>query len=74
MIAVVVSLLFSYPVLLRQLKLSPLDYLAALWRPLCASIVMGLTVQAAMVWIGTDGSGLGALKQLAAGVPLGIVL
>lgn len=74
MIAVVVSLLFSYPVLLRQLKLSPLDYLAALWRPLCASIVMGLTVHAVIVWIGTDGSALGALNQLAAGVPLGIVL
>lgn len=74
MIAVVASLLFSYPVLLRQLKLSPLDYLAALWRPLCASIAMGLTVHAAITWIGTDGSAPGALIQLAAGVPLGIAL
>lgn len=74
MIAVVASLLFSYPILLREFKLSPLDYFAALWRPLCASMAMGLTVHAAIIWVGSDGSARGALIQIAAGVPLGVAL
>lgn len=74
MVAVVVSLLLSYPLLLRLLQLSAVDYLAALWRPLCASVLMGLVVHGAIAEIGSDGSAQGALIQLCAGVPLGVAV
>ncbi|MEW5879396.1 MAG: lipopolysaccharide biosynthesis protein [Pseudomonadota bacterium] len=74
MVSIVVSLLLSYPMLLRLLQLSAVDYAAAIWRPLGASVLMGIAVYTAIAEIGSDGSARSALIQLGAAVPLGIAV
>lgn len=49
LIAALVSLLISFPMLLRTLKLSVTDYSALAWRPLAAGATMGIAVHHLMI-------------------------
>jgi len=67
------SLVVSYPVLFQQLRIPVRDYVAALWRPLIASGVMGTVVIAVVSDMdGTPGFGA-AVFELAVGIPTGVV-
>jgi O-antigen/teichoic acid export membrane protein len=71
LIAAVGSLVVSYPVLFRALRVSSRVYLASLWRPLSAALAMGLAVYALNHEVARAAS---AIAQLALGIPSGILV
>jgi O-antigen/teichoic acid export membrane protein len=73
LVAALGSLLVSLPILFAALKLRALDYLAALWRPLGASALMGACLYGVLRGLRTDESFSGAVFQLAVGIPSGAV-
>jgi O-antigen/teichoic acid export membrane protein len=74
LIAALASLLVSLPILFAAIELRVGDYLATLWRPLIGSAAMGAGIGLLEHAIGRDGSFGNATLQLAAGVPVGLVL
>jgi PST family polysaccharide transporter len=70
LIANVVGIACSYPVLFRTLKISARAYIANSWRPLIAAVFMGAGVNLLVGFLDT----LGAFAVLAAAVPAGMLL
>lgn len=72
-LAAAASLFISYPILFRQLRVPVRAYVAALWRPLLASAVMGATVLAVLPESGSDQNLREAARDVLIGVPVGVL-
>jgi lipopolysaccharide exporter len=72
--ASVLSIAVSYAILLRVLKLPAHTYLAVLWRPILAAVVMGFCVDWAIRDLSVRFSSILPVWQLAISIPLGIVV
>ncbi len=70
LLANVVGVACSYPVLFRTLKISARAYITNIWRPLIAAVLMGAGVNLLVEFLGT----FGAFADLAAAVPAGMLL
>lgn len=70
--ASIAALAISYPALFRTLKLSWRDYLAAVWRPILAALLMGAAVDMLLARIPASATTLGAMWQIGAGVAFGV--
>jgi lipopolysaccharide exporter len=71
-VAYVLGLLVSFPVLFRAMRVSVSLYFASLWRPVVASALMGLCVFQVTDWVGSGSGSLATIPQLAAGVVTGV--
>ena len=72
-LAAAASLFISYPMLFRQLRVPIRGYVGALWRPLLASVVMGMAVLAVLPESGSDQVFGDAVRDVLIGVPVGIL-
>ncbi len=72
--AAAASLLVSYPMLFRQLRIPVLGYVGALWRPLVASAVMGVSVHGVLQWFVPHYSVATAVRDLTTGVVVGVLI
>ena len=72
-LAAAASLFVSYPILFRQLRVPVGGYVAALWRPLIASAVMGAAVLAILPESGSYQTFGEAVRDVSIGVPVGIL-
>jgi O-antigen/teichoic acid export membrane protein len=74
LLAAIVSLAVSLPMLLKTLKLSAGDYIARAWRPFIASTAMGLGVHALLDMLGSVPSFGHELTRLSAGIVSGAAI
>ncbi len=72
LIASVVSLTVSYPLLFRTFRIPSRVYFANLWRPVAAAAVMGVVVHALVRELAAGPGALGAFRQLIIGIPAGV--
>jgi lipopolysaccharide exporter len=72
-VAAAASLLVSYPILFRYLRISAREYVGALWRPLLASTVMGVVVHGLLPDFDRVQPLAQAVRDLSIGVPLGML-
>ena len=73
LIAAAVSMAVSLPMLLFTIRLHPMEYARALWRPLAASALMGVVISH-LIGGGPTHFGAGdAALQLLVGVPIGML-
>lgn len=72
-LAAAASLFISYPLLFRQLRIPLRAYVAALWRPLVASAVMGALVHALLQWFERDQGLATAMLDLVTGIVVGVL-
>jgi PST family polysaccharide transporter len=74
LVASVLALLASLPVLLRRLQISPLTYVSHVWRPVVASGLMAYAVQSLLPRLPDAGSSLATLPALLASIATGIIV
>lgn len=74
LLAAIVSLSASLPILLRTLSLSTRSYFALVWRPLLASAVMGFAVHLLLEAMAAKESALWELGRLIAGMSTGVLV
>ncbi|HVE90590.1 MAG TPA: lipopolysaccharide biosynthesis protein, partial [Burkholderiaceae bacterium] len=71
--AAAASLLVSYPMLFRQLRIPVLGYVRALWRPTLASAIMGFLVYGVLQLFAPHYSVATAVRDLVTGVVVGVL-
>lgn len=74
LLAAVVSLVVSLPILFRSLHITFTEYIASAWRPLLASLAASAAVYFGIVRHAGEETFLAAITQLLLGLPLGLVL
>jgi len=60
--------------LFKQLRIPVLGYVGALWRPLVASAVMGVSVHGVLQWFVPHYSVATAVRDLTTGVVVGVLI